>query len=318
MSKKLIAVAAAAALALTGLVAIPASASSLTVSAGTVGSADGPLAGDGLASTTAWTIPVPSQDVLRATNTVTSRSVVTLVVTSIEANAALSVTATGGVKLINATQLAAATTTTATGTTTLSLSANDSKSATFYAYNTTTSSGSVVVNEVKAGVVIGANTRWIKGVTYAGNAYKVNAVVPTVAGLSSTVEFTATVVDMFGNAIENAHTITPALLGGDGSIAGSMTWNATKKIYEDSFVNRTTAGTVALSIPITPSADTVTAFGAKSVSSFTLINGTDLQAAITALQAEVAALKADYNALADRWNKRVADKKAPKKAVTKK
>jgi hypothetical protein len=315
MSKKLIAVAAAAALALTGLVAIPASATSLTVAAGTVGAADGPLAGDGLASTTAWTVAVPSQDVLRATNTV-SRSVLTLVVTSIEANAALSVTATGGVKLINATQLAAATTTTATGTATLSLSANDSKSATFYAYNTSTSAGSVVVNEVKAGVVIGANTRWIKGVTYAGNAYKVNAVVPTVAGLSSTVEFTATVVDMFGNAIENGHTITPQLLGGDGTITGNMTWNATKKIYEDSFVNRTTAGTVALSIPITPSADTVTAFGAKSVSSFTLINGSDLTATITALNAQVAALTADYNALAAKWNKRVASKKAPKKAVT--
>jgi hypothetical protein len=315
MSKKLIAVAAAAALALTGLVAIPASASSLTVSAGTVGSADGPLAGDGLASTTAWTIPVPSQDVLRATNTVTSRSVVTLVVTSIEANAALTVTASGGVKLLNATQLAASTTTTATGTATLSLSANDSKSATFYAYNTTTSAGSVVVNEVKAGAVIGANTRWIKGVTYAGNAYKVNAVVPTIAGLSSTVEFTATVVDMFGNAIENAHTITPQLLGGDGTITGTMTWNATKKIYEDSFVNRTTAGTVALSIPITPSADTVTAFGAKSVSSFTLINGADLNAAITALNAEVAKLKADYNALAEKFNKKV--KKAKNKVALK-
>jgi hypothetical protein len=315
MSKKLIAVAAAAALALTALVAVPASATSLTVSAGTVGSADGPLAGDGLASTTAWTIPVPSQDVLRATNTVTSRSVVTLVVTSIEANAALTVTASGGVKLLNATQLAASTTTTATGTATLSLSANDSKSATFYAYNTTTSAGSVVVNEVKAGAVIGANTRWIKGVTYAGNAYKVNAVVPTIAGLSSTVEFTATVVDMFGNAIENAHTITPQLLGGDGTITGTMTWNATKKIYEDSFVNRTTAGTVALSIPITPSADTVTAFGAKSVSSFTLINGADLNAAITALNAEVAKLKADYNALAEKFNKKV--KKAKNKVALK-
>jgi hypothetical protein len=314
MSKKLIAVAAAAALALTALVAVPASATSLTVTAGTVGAADGPLAGDGLASTTPWTVAVPSQDVLRATSTA-SRSVLTVVVTSIEANAALTVTATGGVKLINATQLAASTTTTATGTSTLSLSANDSKSATFYAYNTSTSAGSIVVNEVKAGTVIGANTRWVRGVTYAGNAYKVNAVVPTIAGLSSTVEFSATVVDMFGNAIENAHTITPQLLGGDGTIAGTMTWSATKKIYEDSFVNRTTAGTVALSIPITPSADTITAFGAKSVSSFTLINGADLNAAITALNAEVAKLKADYNALVERWNKRVDSRKAPKKKV---
>jgi len=117
---------------------------------------------------------------------------------------------------------------------------------------------------------------------------------------------------MFGNAIENAHTITPQLLGGDGSITGTMTWNATKKIYEDSFVNRSTAGTVALSIPLAVSADTVTAFGAKSVSSFTVITATDLQAAITSLQSQVAALtaqlaatvtKAKYNKLARKWNR---------------
>jgi hypothetical protein len=319
MSKKLIAVAAAAALALTGLVAVPASASSLTVSAGTVGSADGPLAGDGLASTTAWTIPVPSQDVLRATNTVTTRSVVTLVVTSIEANAALNVTATGGVKLLNATQLAAATTTTATGTSTLSLSANDSKSATFYAYNTSTSAGSVVVNEVKAGAVIGANTRWIKGVTYGGNAYKVSLTAPSIAGASAKVEYTATVVDMFGNAVESLTDLKHTTLGGDAAAAApatNMSWNSTKKVYEGSFTNRTTAGPVALLVALTASADSVTAFGAKTASVFASINAADLQATVTALQAEVAALKADYNKLATKWNKRLALKKAPKKAAT--
>jgi outer membrane murein-binding lipoprotein Lpp len=56
-----------------------------------------------------------------------------------------------------------------------------------------------------------------------------------------------------------------------------------------------------------------------------MISAGDLAAQVTTLTAQVATLTAsvtkltaDYNALADRWNKRVADKKAPKKAVTKK
>ena len=317
MSKKIIAVAAAAALALTALVAIPASASSLTVTAGSVGLADGPLAGDGLASTTAWTVAVPSQDVLRATNT-SSRTVLTVVVTSIEANAALNVTATGGVKLINATQLAAAATTSATGTSTLSLTSNDTKSATFYAYNTSTSAGSVVVNEVKAGVVIGANTRWVNGVTSAGNAYKLAAVAPTVGGIGSLIEYTATVVDMFGNAITTA-AVTSQTLGGDATGADSpMLYDTVAKVYEGDFTNRTTAGSVALLISMAISADTVTAFGAKNTSVFVTVSGADLQATVTSLQAQVASLQAQlaalqiikdrkvsklkYNRLARKWN----------------
>jgi hypothetical protein len=287
MSKKLMAVAAAAALALTGLVGVPANSagSALTVTP------TGSTAGAGATSTDAYTIPVPSQDVLRATNTV-GRSVVDLAVATIENNATVTVTSTGAVKLLTEAQLAASTTTTATGTQSLSLTADSSGATTFHAYNTSTTAGSITVQEVKAGTVIAANTFWLEGSTDAANAYKLNAVVPTVAGLSSTVEFTATVVDMFGNAIENAHTITPDILGGDASVTGNMTWNATKKIYEHSFVNRSTAGAVALSIPLTVSADSVTAFGSKSVTSFTSINATDLQAAVTALTAQVAALTA--------------------------
>jgi hypothetical protein len=94
-----------------------------------------------------------------------------------------------------------------------------------------------------------------------------------------------------------------------------MTYSTTTKVYEKDFTNRTTAGSVALLVSMAVSADTVKAFGAKTTSVFFSINGSDLQAAITALQAEVAALKADYNALAAKWNKRVASKTAPKKAV---
>jgi len=316
MSKKLIAVASAAALALSAFVAVPAmsAGSSLVVSAGTVAAPNGPLAGDGLASTTAWTVAVPSQDVLRATNTA-SRSVLSLDIDTIENSASVTVTSTGSVKLVTAAQLAASTTTTATGTSSLSVTSNDTGDVTVYAYNTSTSAGSVTVQEIKAGVVIAANTKWIKGVTDIKNAYKLNVVSPTIAGIGSKIEFSATVADMFGNAIEDAASgkVTAETLGGDATgVTANLVWSATKKIYEGSFTNRTTAGPVALLVSLTESADSVTAFGSKVASVFVNVNGQDLQAAVTALQNEVAALQAlvdrkvtkkRFNKLARKWNR---------------
>ena len=318
MSKKLIAVAAATALALTGLIAPAYSAgSALTLTV------NNEIAGGGASSTDAFTIPVPSADVLRNTDTA-NRSVVEVVVATIENNATVTVATSGAVKLLTATQVAASTTTTATGTATLSLTADSSGATKFYAYNTSTSAVSITVQEVKAGAVIGASTVWLKGVTYAENAYKINAVAPTTVGIGSAVDFTATVVDMFGNAIENGHTIDVVSLGGNATDPGNMVWNATKKIYEGTFTSRTTAGTMALSVPIATlvQATAVTAFGAKSTSAFFSITATDLQASVTALQAQVTALTAqitaltdEYNKLATRFNKRVTLKKAPTKKV---
>ena len=313
MSKKLIAVAAAAALALSGLVAIPANSAQASLTLLPTATVNGTVVGDGLLSTTAWTVAVPSQDVLRVTTTA-SRSVLSLEIKTRSDNAAVTVASTGAVKLITAAQLAASTTTTATGTQSLSLTANDSGVATFYAYNTSTTAGSITVTE--AGTTPAANTAWLKGSTDLANAYKLSASAPSIAGLGATVDYTATVVDMFGNALTTP-VIASQTLGGDASGAdATMTYDAVTKVYEGDFINRTTAGTTALLVSMAVSADTVKAFGSKVTSVFFSINGADLQAAITALQAEVAALKADYNALATKWNKRLALKKAPKKAAT--
>jgi hypothetical protein len=318
MSKKLIAVAAAAALALTALVA-PANAagSSLTVEptdvAGVAAGAQGSVTGSGLTSTAAYESAVPSQDVLRSTSTA-SRSVIAFEIATRSNSAAVTVTSTGAVKLVTAAQLAASTTTTATGTQSLSLTSNDSGLVTFYAYSTSTTAGSITATE--SGTTPASNTIWLKGTTDLGNAYKLSATAPSIAGLGSTVDYTATVVDMFGNALTTP-VIASDTLGGDSSGAdATMTYDSVTKVYEGDFINRTTAGTTALLVSIAVSADKVTAFGAKTTSVFFSINGADLQAAITALQTEVAALKADYNALAKRWNDRLALKKAPKKAVT--
>jgi hypothetical protein len=312
MSKKLIAVAAAAALALTGLVAVPANSAGANLTLLPSATVQATPAGTGLTSTTAWEVPVPSQDVLRLSTTV-SRSVIALEVNTRSNNAAIAVTSTGAVKLITAAQLAASTTTTATGTQTLSLTANDSGVATFYAYNTSTTAGSVTV--VESGTTPASNTGWVKGTTDANNAYKVTASIPTIAGIGSLVEYTATVVDMFGNALTTP-VVDSQTLGGDATDPAGMTYNSVTKVYEDEFTNRTTAGQTAVLVSIAVSADKVTAFGSKVTSVFASINAADLQATVTSLTAQVAALTADYNALAAKWNARVASKKAPKKAVT--
>jgi hypothetical protein len=321
MSKKLIAVAAAAALALTGLVAVPANSAAATLSisaaTGDTKNAAAIAGGDGSSSTAAWELPVPSQDVLRVTKTA-SRSALVLDVATKENNATVTVTATGGVKLLTAAQYGASTTTTATGTQSLSLTADSAGATSFYVYNTSTSAGSVTVQEVKAGVVISADTKWVKGVTGIENGYKINATVPATAGIGSLVEFSATLDDMFGNKIEvagsNAAVLASTLPG--GSVA--MVWNATKKIYEGEFTNRATAGLVGLNLTVKDGgAGAVTAFGTPVQNVFLTVNAADLQAANTALTAQVAALTAQlaasrpkansvtkkrFNTLARKWN----------------
>jgi hypothetical protein len=272
------------------------------------------VTGTGLTSTAAWEVAVPSQDVLRVTTT-TARSAVELEIQSRSNNASVTVTSTGAVELLTATQLAAATTTTATGTQSATFTTDATGKIKFYAYSTSTTAGTITV--VESGATPASNTYFIKGVTGAENAYKLTVTAPTVAGLGSKVEYTATVVDMFGNALTTP-TVNQAILGGDstGISAATMAYDATDKVYEGSFTNRTTAGATALLVSLNNPAGNVKALGDRVTSVFVNVNGTDLQAAITALQAEVAALKADYNALANKWNKRVANKKAPKKAVT--
>jgi len=313
MSKKIIAVAAAAALALAGLVA-PANAAgaNLTIlpnnTSGVAAGAQGSVTGTGLTSDTAFEVAVPSQDVLRLTSTA-SRSVLSLEISTRSDNAAVTVTSTGAVKLLNATQLAAATTTTATGTQSLSLTANDSGKVTFYTYNTSTSAGSITVTE--AGTTPASNTVWVKGVTNAANAYKIAFTAPSTAGVGSTIDYTGTVVDMFGNALTTP-VFTATALGGDVGTASAPTYDSVDKRFEGKVTNRTTAGQIALSINMAISADAVTAFGAKTTSAFFNINAADLATANAALTAQVAALtaqlaatvtKAKYNKLARKWNR---------------
>jgi hypothetical protein len=330
MSKKLIAVAAAAALALTGLVVMPTVATATPGTAGVGafaiavdGAATNHVSRDGSTAAKSVQINVPSSDVLRyeaSSLAVGSNSKVSAVKISVQTPGAtdtVTVSTTGGAEAITATQYAATApaSTTATGVTALTLTAVDGDIS-FYAYTTSTAVSTVVVSAAGS-----SQTVHISGLSTFG--YKMAFTAPATAAIGGEFSITGTVKDMFGNDL------TTALVVGDFTVTGlggspvpthdtaKFDYSATTKVYEIVIDNRTTAGAGAVSVvlaaPVT--ANSVTAFGTRAVNQFFTVNAVDLATQVTALTAQVAALTADYNALAAKWNARVASKKAPKKAV---
>ena len=327
MSKKLIAVASAAALALSALVAAPASAAAFGV---TVDGEFGATAGT--TSTDALVVNAPSQDVLRFDNTAnsaasTTGTVVRFVVTSTAAAAGVTATATGGIELLTETQVGAseadiADLSTADGTATVSVTTDSSSEVYVYAYATSTTAGTVTFAQTGT-----ANSKafYLKAQSLKSYAYKLNFTASSTSAASGDVEFSGTVTDAFGNklTVVDGDLIVDGI-GGDLTAAETVNdfdQNATNKVVTFNITNRSTQGAAALNLKmhtsLAPAAGPtkITAFGTPVGTQFFSVNAVDLSAQVTALTAQVAALKADYNALAAKWNKRVASKTAPKKKV---
>jgi hypothetical protein len=327
MSKKLIAVATAAALALTGLVA--------TSSVAAVGPFDVVTTQASTKSTTnangstgdlELTIPVPSQDVLRyddatVAGSSTTGTLLRLAVVTPTAGAAVTATATGGAKLVTQAQVTAGSLTSASGAASLSLTSDTAGDVAFYAYSTSTADSTITVSSAGASEVV-----FMKGVSAKANSYKLNfSVSPLAAAPSGELTFTGTVTDMFGNlmTIASGDVVVDGLGGNLGAATAQTEWaqNATTKVVTFKVANRSTTGAAALSlkagtgIGISGVITKVAAFGDPVTTQFFSVNAIDLSAQVTALTAQVAALTADYNALAKKWNKRVASKTAPKKKV---
>ena len=320
MSKKLIAVASAAALALSALVAAPATATVGPFNVVDTQANTGSIANkDGSTGDNEHTINVPSQDVLRfdagtvgasTTGTLLRYSVVTPL-----AGAAISVVAAGGgAKLITATQYASLSTlTSASGATTLSITSDTAGDAVFYVFTTSTSDSTITVSSAGASKVL-----YVKGVSSKTNAYKLNfSVSPLSAAPAGEITFTGTVTDAFGNllSIASGDVIVDGIGGNLAAAATQTDWaqNATTKVVTFSVLNRSTVGSAALSLKAHTTIGTgftkVTAFGTPVSTQFFSVTAADLTAQVTALTAQVAALTADYNALAKKYNKLVSKSK---------
>jgi hypothetical protein len=287
LKKPLIAMAAALALVTTALVT-PASAS--LSAAVTVGSTD--VATTSKVATTPATPTVPSDNKVDLADTV--KFVITVATGTV-----VRATATDA-KLVTALDAAGAEVPASAGTASVEINTGSGTTATFYAFTTKTTAGSVVVTAGGS-----SSTYYLKGL--AGPAYNLSVSVPTVAGLGSDVDFTAKATDVFGNAVENA-TITTTLLR--GTVKTALTWNSTDKLYKGVITTPATAGTVAGIANI--SATDVTGL-AKSVkeASFSIAVA-DLATQVAILSADNAKLKADYNKLAKKYNKLVKKSKKVK------
>jgi len=299
MSKKLIAVAAAAALALTGLVATPATSAvgafSVTVSTN--------IAGTGLTAANAYTVLLPTQDVLRADGVGATITTIRVVSTTPITTDTVRVVTTGGVKAITKSAFDALTATTrktTSGSADTSVASVDGN-ATFYIYTTSTTAGTATVSSSS-----GSTTFYVKGTTPA--PYNVVAkAVPATAATSSDTVIDLTVTDAFGNAIEEDTNATITKVGPVTLSNGAkISWDADRSTMYTTVVG-SAAGNASVNIEL--GATKVTAFGTPKTVFFTVAVGGTQAELITSLNASVASLKADYNALAAKYNKLVKKKK---------
>jgi|688.fasta_scaffold544272_1 hypothetical protein len=296
MSKKLIAVAAAAALALTGLVATPATSAGVGPFAVAV---TGNIAGSGLTSANAYTVLIPTQDVLRLDGVGATVTLIRAESTTPITTDNVRVVTTGGVKVISKAgydALTATTNKTTAGSSDATV-ASSGGNAVFYIYSTSTTAGTATVSSSS-----GSTTFYVKGTTPAPYNVVVKAA-PATAATSTDTVIDFTVTDAFGNAIEADITAVITKVGPVTLSNGAeLSWD-TDRLTMYTTVVGTAAGSASVNVEL--GATKITAFGTPKTVFFTVAVGGTQTELIAALTAQVAALTADYNALATRWNKKV-------------
>lgn len=281
LKKPLIAIAAAVALAGTMLFAGPANASSATL---TVAGASPATAGT--ASASAIALPVPSD------NDVSSADALRIALSGVTAGTNVAVTATNA-KIVTAVSSGSTIVKVDSGVSTATIPTGTGTTADVYVYTTTTETGTVAVTANG-----NTTTYYVKGT--AGSAYNLTVVAPAVANLSAAVEVTATVTDVFGNAVTGA-TISSTVIRGS---IGSFSYDSTDKRYEATLTAPATAGTTVIANTITASA--VTGLAKPVTEVVSNISVADLAGQVAVLQAQVASMvtKDKYNKLAKKWNKK--------------
>jgi hypothetical protein len=317
MSKKLIAVAAAAALALTGLVAAPANATTITdVKINTTATVA--VGGTTTASHTGTTSVSPATwaasrtwDFFENTGT-TTRNVVRFDVTT-SAATTVTVSSTGAVKVsASLTDSAGAALKVTDGSQTISVTTTASNLvATFYALNTSTTAGKV--NIATPGSLNTYNVKGVVGEGYNLTSVKFPSSITSGAAEADGAVISFGVTDAYGNALSTANLaeVTTAALG---ATVSAETYSTVRKQYE-AVVFGTATSNVALSVTLTATDLSANGFAKPVKYAYSSVSAASLDAQVASLTAQVAALTADYNALAAKWNARVASKKAPKKAV---
>jgi hypothetical protein len=316
MSKKLIAIAAAAALGLSALVATPAQALSVAVDAAQPATASVWVTNTLDRASGAGTQASPIKIVVPDAGTVGANDILKLVVSSTLNRTAITASVSNGIKLLDAPGDATNKYTSASGTTALAAAQTTDAVGdyTFYAFPTSTTAGVITVT-------IGSDVTQIYVQGTVGAAYDITAVTFPTIEPKGTGTVVATVTDAFGNALAStsAGTLTLSRVGGlGGTSTGEIVYSATTKRYELEITGPNAAGQSAYSAVVkslTATKAQTDAFGEPQTyfGLVTFASTADqlkaLQASVATLTASVAALTADYNSVAKKYNKLVKKSK---------
>jgi hypothetical protein len=316
MSKKLIAVAAAAALAITGLVALPASATTITGVAINVDSNAGTetVSHAGTTSVSAATYASSRTLDFHTTGTAT-RNVIRFDVTT-SAATTITISSTLGVRVTEElTDAAGAALKVTDGSQSLSiLTTSSALMKTFYAWNTSTTAGKLTIST--PGTLRSYNVKGTLGTAYNISNVKFPASVlsgSTIANSKSIISFDVT--DAYGNKLDTA-TIAAVAVATFGASNTPATYNTTRKQYE-AVVFGTALDNVAMSVTLTADDLSDNGFAKPVTYAFSASVGADLATQVANLTAQNAALQAQlsnsrakatsvtkkkYNTLARKWN----------------
>jgi hypothetical protein len=309
MSKKLIAVASAAALALTGLVGVaPANATAATV-AYTAASGAGTLADP-------YVSPVPSANTI-----VASTNALGIVVSGVAAGDTVTVSISGTAKVAGDTVTAASTLVKVTDLGSSSLTktvAGTANTSSFWVYQTSTAAASIVtvsISETDGGTKSNTTqTKYFK--PSIGPAHNVtNIVAPATLANGADAEVTFQVTDVFGNVRgTTGDTIASALVSSTGATpanSGIATFDTNRKLFV-SKVDSATNGPLVLTIAGAGADATNVGLGASNLTgNNVVVNNAGVSAQVATLTAQVAALqvivdrkvtKKRFNTLARKWN----------------
>jgi hypothetical protein len=314
MSKKLIAVAAAAALALTGIVGVsPANATAPAAAFTTIG------AGDGSTSALAATVSVT-----RANEIGTTVTGIALTLSTLATGDVVRITATGGVRLLGGAVTGSADVdVTKAGVTDVSYthSAAAGTSATtkvWTAYTKSTTTGTIVVNVTRTGLTY-SKTLYLKGTFGVGDAVEYNIVnvtgIPATLAANGTAAITFQASDAFGNAVDNDTSIlnVATVTVGGSNVATAPTWDSTAKVYKAT-ITAPSSGTFIVEVKANTTDPSVDGLVDANWRHVAVVNNPAVTAEITALTVKLTDLTADYNKLAKKYNKLVAtSKRVPKK-----
>jgi hypothetical protein len=307
MSKKLIAVASAAALALTGLVGVaPANATAASVAYTTV-------TGTGT-SVDPYVAAVPSANTI-----VGGTNALKIVVSGVAAGDTATVSISGSAKVVDDEVTAASSllkvSTLGSSSLTTTVAGADT-TATFLVYGTSTAAASTItltISETDAGTKSTTTaTKYFKPSIGAAH-FVTNANVPATMVPGTATEVTFNITDVFGNVLDTA-SVASAIVAADATVSdsGRATWDSVRKLHVGKVTATSTNPFVVTIDGGTEPANT--GLGSSNLDDTrAVVNSAGVSAQVAALTAQVAALTADYNALVKKWNKRVASKTAPKK-----